>query len=389
MTSPHSTLPTAQPHSAVDVLNRMACLGFDYFTGVPCSFLTPLINGVMAHERIGYVHSNHEGEALAIAAGLWLAGKRCVTLSQNSGLGNMVNPMTSLLAPFQIPALVMLTWRGRPGIHDEPQHALMGMITPALLEQMVVAWQDASAHDFTWDRALDTAQRAWIARERAAIVLDGHAFAMLPAPPLPTPTTPQSSFHDLRSHGVPLRRDELLSLLLATTNPATAIIANTGKCARELYALADRPQHFYMAGSMGHAGALALGVALGSGRRVVALDGDGALLMRLGNLASIGAARPPGFMHVLLDNGCHDSTGGQPTVSAGIDFCAIASACGYALAISVDSAAGFENALKLYENAALPAFVHAKIAPGSMRGLPRPNEDFPQLAQRFREFCMG
>lgn len=380
-------MPNARKTSALEVLDQLYSMDFRYVTGVPCSFLTPLINGAMSHGAIEYISSNQEGEAMAISAGLWLAGQRCLTLSQNSGLGNMVNPITSLLAPFRIPALLMLTWRGRPGIQDEPQHALMGAITPRLLALMEMHWQDGAQADFSWQAGLIAADRAWEHRERCAIVLDGDAFTALPAPCPRPPAAIRPEIHDLRSQGAAPQRHQLLSALLSVLPAATAVVSCTGKCSRELYALSDRAQHFYMTGSMGFAAAVALGVALGRRGKVIALDGDGALLMRLGNLATIGASRPQNLVHILFDNGCHDSTGGQPTVSPGVDFCAIAAACGYRHAIAADCQDSFERALALCETLAGPVFVHARVLPGSLRDLPRPDDDFAQLAQRFREFC--
>lgn len=373
--------------SATEVLDDMRAMGFEYFTGVPCSFLTPLINAVIASMGSAYIRANQEGEALAISAGLWCAGKRCMTLSQNSGLGNMVNPITSLLEPFGIPAALMLTWRGRPGIHDEPQHALMGAITPDLLKAMRIKWHDGAGQGFEWGTALRAVNAAWLRRDTSAIVLDGESFAATPSVPAIAPAPIGTAFHDLRTHKQRPTRQALLEVLLAKVSDRTAIVANTGKCARELFALEDRAQHFYMTGSMGFAGALGLGVSIGRRERVIALDGDGALLMRMGNLATIGSTRAAHFTHILLDNECHDSTGGQPTASGGVDFCAIAAACGYRHNISVDSPDSFARALDICEGVEGPIFLHARMRPGSMKGLPRPEGDFRRMAMRFREFC--
>jgi phosphonopyruvate decarboxylase len=165
-----------------------------------------------------------------------------------------------------------------------------------------------------------------------------------------------------------------------------AVVATTGKCGRELFTLADRPQHLYQVGSMGGASGMALGVALNTGGPVFVLDGDGAALMKLGTFATIGAYAPRNLVHILLDNGAHDSTGGQPTVSATVDFAAIALACGYRYAASCETLDGFEGAFRDATAEPGPALIHARIAPGSMAKLGRPSVKPPEVAQRFKAF---
>ena len=166
-------------------------------------------------------------------------------------------------------------------------------------------------------------------------------------------------------------------------------MATTGKCGRELFTLADRPQHLYQVGSMGCASAMGLGVALHTPRPVVVLDGDGAALMKLGNLATIGSRAPANLVHVVLDNGVHDSTGGQATVSPNVDFAAVALACGYASGASADSLAGFERALAATHTEPGPHLIHVRIAPGSLANLGRPTIKPPEVARRFRQFLTG
>jgi phosphonopyruvate decarboxylase len=182
------------------------------------------------------------------------------------------------------------------------------------------------------------------------------------------------------------RRAEVLERFLSLVPDQAAVIATTGKCARELFTLSDRPQHLYQVGFMGGASAMALGVALNSERPVVVLDGDGAALMKLGNLATIGAQAPRNLVHLLLDNGVHDSTGGQRTVSSLVDFAEIALACAYAFAASCDSLAGFERAVSTALARPGPSLVHVRIAPGSLANLGRPTIKPPEAAQRFRAF---
>ena len=360
--------------------------GFDFFTGVPCSFLTPLINGVLNDRHLRYVGAASEGEAVAIASGAWLAGRQTVVICQNSGLGNAVNPLTSLNAPFRIPTLLITTWRGQPGIPDEPQHEVMGVITPDLLsliglEHTLFPKQTA---DLAPAMALATARMA----ERDlpfAFIMEKDSVGeeeLLPAEPWRRIAGQRTDFEAVGPQ--PLRA-AVLERFLELTDDGVGIIATTGKCGRELFTLADRRQHLYQVGSMGGASAMALGVALNTERQVVVLDGDGALLMKMGNLATIGAYRPDNLLHVVLDNGVHDSTGGQATVSAGIDIAGVALACGYRAAFSCADLAGFEAALKAAGNQG-PTLIHMRIAPGSMAKLGRPTIAPHEVARRFRSF---
>lgn len=361
--------------------------GFDFYTGVPCSYLTPLINGVLSNRALRYVGAASEGEAVAIAAGAWLAGRRTVAMCQNSGLGNAVNPLTSLNAPFRIPTLFVTTWRGRPGEPDEPQHEVMGQITQDLialmgLEQAEFPNQpDAIAHAFA-----HAAERMEATGLPFAWVMKKGDVADTALDQLPIALRQPGVRQDFATGGERPARAAVLERFLALTNDQTAVVATTGKCGRELFTLADRPQHIYQVGSMGGATGMALGVALNSPKRTVVLDGDGAALMKLGAMATVGAYNPQNLIHILLDNGVHDSTGGQATVSPFVDFAGVALACGYRWAGSCDSLEGFEAAWGAANAAAGPALIHARIAPGSMDKLGRPTVKPPEVAQRFKAF---
>jgi phosphonopyruvate decarboxylase len=361
--------------------------GFGFYAGVPCSFLTPIINRVISDPALEYVGATSEGEAVAIAAGAWLAGKKTVVMCQNSGLGNAVNPLTSLSFPFRIPTLLVVTWRGQPGIHDEPQHELMGRITGSLLDAMRIPHCPFPATPEDVEPALTQAEAEMDRSElpfglvmAKDTVRDGGLDEKPPDPRLP------GVRRDFREHGPRPARVEMLQRFLTVGAHTAAVIATTGKCGRELFTLADRPQHLYQVGSMGGASAMGLGVALHTPRPVVVLDGDGAALMKLGNLATIGSRAPANLVHVVLDNGVHDSTGGQATVSASVDFAAVALACGYASGATCDSLRGFEQALGASRDAPGPHLIHARIAPGSLSKLGRPTITPPEVARRFRAF---
>jgi phosphonopyruvate decarboxylase len=361
--------------------------GFGFYAGVPCSFLTPIINRVIGDPALEYVGATSEGEAVAIAAGAWLAGRKTVVMCQNSGLGNAVNPLTSLSFPFRIPTLLVVTWRGQPGIHDEPQHELMGRITGSLLDAMRIPHRAFPATPEDVEPALARAEAEMDRSELPfGLVMAKDSVRDDGLDQKPPDPRPAGAWRDFREHGPRPTRVEALRRFLAVVPDAAAVIATTGKCGRELFTLADRPQHLYLVGSMGGASAMGLGVALHTPGPVVVLDGDGAALMKLGNLATIGSRAPANLCHVILDNGAHDSTGGQATVSASVDFAAVALACGYASGTSCDSLRGLEEALGASRDARGPHLIHARIAPGSLAKLGRPTITPPEVARRFRAF---
>jgi len=372
--------------TAQDFIGEAKQKGFDFFTGVPCSFLTPLINGVLNDRSLRYVGAASEGEAVAIASGAWLAGRKTVVICQNSGLGNAVNPLTSLNAPFKIPTLFITTWRGQPGIPDEPQHEVMGVITPELLTLIGLEHSLFPSDKAALKPALSLAVESMAARDLPfAFIMEKDSVAeekLLPADPL---VRPQSRREDFPRTGEQPARAAVLERFLALTDEQTAVVATTGKCGRELFTLNDRRQHIYQVGSMGGASAMGLGVALNTPKKVVVLDGDGALLMKMGNLATIGAYQPDNLLHVVLDNGVHDSTGGQATVSAMVDIAGVAIACGYRYAASCSDLAGFEKALAEAGSQG-PSLIHMKIAPGSMAKLGRPTVKPAEVARRFQAF---
>lgn len=372
---------------AAAFLDAAHCVGIGFYTGVPCSFLTPLINRTASDRTLRYVGAASEGEAVAIAAGAWLAGRQTAVMCQNSGLGNAVNPLTSLNKPFRIPTLLIVTWRGQPGLKDEPQHELMGRITQPLLDVIEVPHRrfpdDPDAIGPLMQEARTTMARTGLP---FALVLENGSLRDEPLDEAArTPPTPGDRI-DLREHGHRSPRLAMLEAVLTAIPDDVPIIVTTGKTGRELFTLADRKQHLYQVGSMGCASPMALGVAVTTGRRTVVLDGDGAALMKLGSLATIGAQQPAGLLHVILDNGVHDSTGGQATASPSVDFAAVALACGYRRAFTCDSTTGFAEAFKQALAADGPILIHTRILPGSLEKLGRPTIAPHEVAQRFRDF---
>src|SRR5579872_1709243 len=324
--------------------------GFEWYAGVPCSHLTPFINYVLQDRSLHYLSMTNEGDAVALIAGIALGARaeghgRGVAMMQNSGLGNAVSPLTSLTWTFHLPQLLIVTWRGQPGSHDEPQHALMGPITPTLLETMQIPWELFPSERDEIDPALRRAASHMeeTGRPYALLMQKGSVAACELKPGSQqlqargAKAQPIVRLRGLATESRASRNDALREVIARTPSSRCAVLATTGYCGRELYAIEDRPNQLYMVGSMGCVLPLALGLALARpDLRVLAVDGDGAALMRMGAFATAGAYGPPNFSHLLLDNGVHDSTGGQATVSTHVSFAGIAASCGYASALQTD-----------------------------------------------------
>ena len=357
--------------------------GFEWYAGVPCSYLTPFINYVVQDPSLHYVSAANEGDAVAFIAGVTQGarnGVRGITMMQNSGLGNAVSPLTSLTWTFRLPQLLIVTWRGQPGgASDEPQHALMGPVTPAMLDTMEIPWELFPTEPDAVGPALDRAIAHMDATGRPyALIMQKGSVAPYPlkaqTPPVArAKATPQVS----RSGATPLpsRQEALQRVIAHTPADSTVVLASTGFCGRELYALDDRPNQLYMVGSMGCLTPFALGLAMARpDLKVVAIDGDGAALMRMGVFATLGAYGPANLTHVLLDNNAHDSTGGQATVSHNVSFAGVAAACGYASAIEGDNLDMLDRVLASAATATSgPNFVCLQTRAGTPDGLPRPS----------------
>lgn len=360
------------PQQFVDALKAVA---LDFFVGVPDSLLKHFcacVNTQGAGQR--HVIAANEGNAVGVAAGYHLAtGRSAVVYLQNSGLGNAINPLVSIAdkAVYRIPMLLVIGWRGEPGVPDEPQHVTQGRITINQLELLDFPYKIVDA------RSDVPALVQWVRRQ----LDDSRALAAL--------LVRKDSFRAYDSGagtGVmsPMRREQALSILLDLAGEA-AIVATTGKTSREVYALraanASPQRDFLTVGGMGHASSIALGVALGRpDQRVVCLDGDGALLMHMGALPIIGSVAPPRFIHVLLNNAAHESVGGQPTVADRIDFASIALASGYKAYAVASTLEAIPQAWRQLESQPGPVLLEVRIATGSRSDLGRPST--PPVANR-------
>jgi len=362
-------------------------LGFDFWAAVPCSFLTPFINYTIGDKELTYISSANEGDAVAAATGAALGGHRSVAMMQNSGLGNAVSPLTSLNHVFRIPVLLIITLRGEPGKPDEPQHELMGQITPGLLETMRIPWSWFPDREEAVEEVLQTAVSHMDSTGRPyAFIMKRGMVAPYSLPPVADFTKSEGEYESSPSSMgsvTPSRHDVLRQLVNGTDVENTVLIASTGFNGRELYALDDRPNQLYMVGSMGCTASLGLGLSLvRPDKKIIVIDGDGATLMRMGNLATVGACGGENFYHLLLDNHVHESTGGQATVSSAIDFPAVADACGYRNVFSATTGHGH---IADFLQAEAPAFMHIETRKGVRDGLPRPSIKPADVARRLMQ----
>jgi phosphonopyruvate decarboxylase len=360
--------------------------GFSLYTGVPCSYLKPFINYVIDAPDLEYVGATNEGDAVAIASGAELGGKPAVVMFQNSGFGNTVNPLTSLNMIFDIPVLVITTLRGEPGgPKDEPQHALMGQITTGLFDLMRIPWEYFPSEEADIAPCLERAMRHMREKKQPyGLVMKKDAVAPHKLKSKAVPKDLSATASIAANYTWPAARPsrtEVLAAVQKSLRPGDVVVATTGHTGRELYALEDKPNQLYMVGSMGCAGSFGLGLALAQpNRRVIVLDGDGAALMRLGALATLGFERPKNLLHILLDNELHESTGGQSTVSHSVDTALVAAASGYPRVERVPTAEGVA-ALVAAETTEL-TFAHVKTKPGSPEDLPRPTVTPVQVKDR-------
>ncbi|MEU7550904.1 phosphonopyruvate decarboxylase [Streptomyces sp. NPDC044571] len=378
--------PVAVAASAIDpaaLVRTFRAAGLGPFGGVPCSFLGPVISCLQREHPEDYLIAANEGEAVAVAAGARLAGRLPVVVLQNSGLGNAVNPLTSLCHTLRLPLLLLVTWRGEPGRPDEPQHELMGRITPDLLTAMDIRHEPLPPDETR------LAERLAVAVDHMTATGLPYAFvvskgAVAPYRPEPTAAGPAAA----SAPAAPMLRAEAIGEVMRTVGGRPVpVVATTGKTARELERDWDRPENLYVVGSMGCASSVALGVALERPREhVVVLDGDGAALMRLEAMAAIGRLQPPRLVHVLFDNAAYESTGAQPTGSASVDFAGVAAACGYPRTADVSDSDGLRAALDgSLSGAEGPWLIRVRIAPGSDPRLGRPALSPPLSAARFQK----
>jgi phosphonopyruvate decarboxylase len=358
--------------------------GFDFFAGVPCSFLKDLIN--YAINTGHYVAAANEGDAVAMAAGAFLGGKKTVVLMQNSGLTNASSPLTSLNAVFHIPVLGFVSLRGETGVPDEPQHELMGRITTGLLDLMDIQWEYLSTDMEEAVRQISRANDAVEQDQSFFLVVKKNTFdKVCLCDRTLRPVRNDFKRCRAREDARPLRFDALKTIV-AQTRRDTILLATTGYTGRELYTIDDSVLNLYLVGSMGCVGSLGLGLALSrKDKDVVVIDGDGSLLMRMGALAVIARQNPENLLHIILDNQCYESTGGQTTMSGSIDFVELVSAVGFRRVLYLHDLVDLEECLCSWKKEKGLTFAYLKIAVGTQPGLARPTVSPREVKERFRK----
>jgi phosphonopyruvate decarboxylase len=362
---------------------------FDFFAGVPCSLVEDVIAVLEQGRRAPYIAAVREDVAVGMAAGAWFAGRRPCVLMQNSGLGTSLNALASLSLMYGLPALVLVTWRGHEG-KDAPEHILTGAITPSLLDLLGMPYRvlsaDTAAADIAWAaHEMDARMQPVAVVVPPKVVEMGALHRRREGPRCEAPSK--------RAAGRGHEADEPVSATISRLTALTAarkalgaepIIHANGYICRESFAVGDRPQNFYMIGSMGLASAIGLGLSLArSERPTVVFDGDGNLLMSLGVLAMVGGLRPRHLVHVVFDNEVYGSTGNQASPSRGVRLDRVAAAAGYRSAVAVSDAAAVERAVQRAITTDGPHFILAKVT-AEEADVPRIPFSPAEIRDRFR-----
>jgi len=363
------------------LFQALARRGVHFYAGVPDSLLKDFCSYIEDHSLpTESVITANEGNAVALVAGYHLAtGKIGAVYMQNSGLGNAVNPLTSLTdgEVYRIPLVLIVGWRGEPGVKDEPQHVKQGRITQAQLNVLEIPHWILDANS-DMDPLLD------------------EMFEVLNSSGAPVALLVRKDVlaayrnREKNEKTTDFKREEALRQILALANPNDLFVSTTGKTSREVYELrierGEDQRDFLTVGSMGHTASIALGVALGNpARRVICLDGDGSLLMHFGAVPIIGSLKPANLIHVLLNNAAHESVGGQPTVAGRIDFFAISKACGYRAYMQATDRPSLDQSWKTIDKTSGPVLLEVRVCVGSRGDLGRPKSSPEQNKAAFME----
>ena len=366
--------------------------GIDCFAGLPDSLLKNICAYITDHcDAQHNIITANEGAAVGLAAGHYLAtGKPACVYMQNSGEGNIINPLASLTDPevYNIPVLLLIGWRGRPGVHDEPQHVKQGKVTTGLLNTMGVNFDVLSKDEEKAEKQIAKAVEALNRKEVYALVIEKDTFDNYQL------STVNSQL------ALNLSREEAIQTVASYLGPKDCIVSTTGMISRELFEYRTQmnqghERDFLTVGSMGHASQIALGIAMEKqDRRVWCFDGDGATIMHMGSMAIVASKAPANYIHVVFNNGAHDSVGGQPTVGLQIDLPAIAKAVGYKVAITVASKEELEKALASITNnlspiTNAPILLEIRVKKGNRKDLGRPTTTPIQNKEALMNFLKG
>lgn len=360
-------------------------IGSDFYTGVPDSQLKPLCNYLMntyGIDRQHHIIAANEGNCTALAAGYHLAtGKVPVVYMQNSGEGNIINPAASLLNDkvYAIPVVFIIGWRGEPGIHDEPQHIYQGEVTIKLLEDMEIK-------PFVIGKQTTEEEVAAAMEEFKDILGRGKdvAFVIRKGALSYDETVTYQNHHTMK-------REEIIQHIVKVSGE-DPVISTTGKASRELFETRaaygqSHKYDFLTVGSMGHSSSIALGVAINKpDTKVWCVDGDGAVLMHMGAMAVLGANAPKNMVHIVINNGAHETVGGMPTVASRVDLVAIAKACGYPNAVCVDRFDDLDAELKAAKERKELSFIEVKCSIGARDDLGRPTTTAIDNKRYFMEY---
>ena len=368
-------------------IDKLKTLGIDFYAGVPDSLLKNICAYISDNldDRHNIIAAN-EGGAVGLAAGYHLAtGKIGCVYMQNSGEGNVINPLASLTDKevYNIPLLLLIGWRGRPGVHDEPQHVKQGKITTGLLNTMGINYDVLSKEEEKAARQMEHAVSVMHStNEVYALVIEKDTFEAY-------------TLQRKEETSLSLGREEAIQLVAAATGAKDAIVGTTGMISRELFEYREKTgegheRDFLTVGAMGHASQIALGIAIEQPDRTVwCFDGDGACIMHMGSMAIVASKRPENYVHVVFNNGAHDSVGGQPTVGLAIDLPAIARAVGYKAVYSADGEDALKEALHEIKNIKGPVFLEVKVKKGNRKDLGRPTTTPIQNKEALMSYLLG
>lgn len=364
--------------------DQLASHGVEFFTGIPDSLLKEFC--LCIDDRIPgdkHIIAANEGNAVALATGYYLAQKSLpLVYMQNSGLGNAINPLLSLCDPdvYSIPLLVMVGWRGEPGVKDEPQHAKQGKVQLELLDAMDIPYEIISKDDDQFAKKISNAIEIAKTENRPVALL------------IKKGTFENYSNDTQCSDDQRMNREKALEIILGNLDDNAIVVSTTGKTSREIFEIREknRQSHekdFLTVGSMGHCSAIALGIALAKPhRQVVCIDGDGAMLMHLGSLTSIATLKPKNFRHILMNNEVHESVGGQETAAKKLDLSAIVEAVGSSKMFKAETSDDLESNFNDFISCTGPSFLEVKIRPGSREDLGRPTIKPVDNKENFMKF---
>jgi len=362
--------------------------GIDFFTGVPDSLLKDYCAFVTANEaKERHVITANEGAAVALATGYHLSsGKTGMVYLQNSGLGNIVNPIMSLASTsvYSIPMLLLVGWRGEPGKRDEPQHVTQGKATPGLLAACGIPFQTLP------DYIEGAEQTLYTARKHMEVTKGPYCLLVKRQTFLPYKLQVQHNTFD----DMPMNREEAVEEIIQGLRERDVVVGTTGMLSRELFELREKFGHghekdFLTVGSMGHASSIALGVAMQRPRRqIFCLDGDGAALMHMGNMSTVGSMGNGNYNHIIINNGAHDSVGGQPSdaLSPDFDICKVALGLGYKQAISVTTPEEVQAGVQAMRSMDGPVLMEIRVRKGGRKNLGRPTRTPIQNKTDFMHF---